>query len=85
MSNAAPEPQTLKTAAFAVPIPTVGRIVHYQKRAGDPALAAIVTEAWGGPMINLTVFDPKGSIFPVSSVRMGKPGEANCWCWPPRG
>lgn len=76
------QPETKKQ--FDGPKPTIGRIVHYQKRPGDPALAAIVTEAWGGSVINLSVFDPKGTIFPVSSVRQGKPGEVHCWSWPSR-
>ena len=72
--------------------PSVGRIVHFIPRdytagpspvAGEP-LAAIITRVHNESLVNLTVFNPDGSIEGLTSVPFGDDNRENTWIWPPR-
>lgn len=73
--------------------PSVGRIVHFQRRnlgldVGDEgqieSVAAIITKVHTKTLVNLTLFPPAGGTESVTSVYEGDPGDANTWIWPPR-
>lgn len=69
------------------PVPSVGRIVHYQAY-GTPggefkslARAAIITEVHEGGVCSVTVFNPTGLFFnKVPFAEVPTPGH---WNWPP--
>lgn len=57
--------------------PSVGRIVHY----GPGRYAAIITAVWSDTSVNVTVFDPSGTVYPKSSLLLG---AEDGWSWPER-
>ena len=57
--------------------PSVGRIVHY----GPAHYAAVITAVWSDTVVNVTVFDPSGTVYPKSSIVLDDP---NGWSWPER-
>ena len=57
--------------------PSVGRIVHYRNTQDQ---AAIITAVWTDDLVNLTVFEPSGSVTPRGSVSLGD--TAGTWHWP---
>ena len=54
--------------------PTVGRVVLYKGEFPETA-AAIVVRVWGDRMVNLTVFDPSGSVHARTSVTLRQPED----------
>lgn len=58
--------------------PSVGRIVHY----GPRHLAAIITAVWSDTSVNVTVFDPSGTVYPKSSLVLDSEDENMRWSWP---
>lgn len=74
--------------------PSVGRIVHYQRRnlgfelgveGSVESLAAVIVKVHEDDLVNLTVFTPDGATEAQTSVRYSDvPGEPRTWVWPPR-
>jgi hypothetical protein len=74
------------------PKPTVGRIVHFYNEALAPAAnngtgagpyAALVTQTFDGPYVNLKVM-PYGESWDEGSVSEKAEGATRYWTWPPR-
>lgn len=74
--------------------PTVGRIVHFFNTAlptdannhvGPGPYAAIVTQVFDGPFVNLKVLVPFGDDLHEGSVpEKSELHDARYWTWPPR-
>ena len=75
----------------ALPMPTVGRVVHYQAH-GSPdgthpsvARAAIVTEVFSSKCVSLCVLNPGGLLFNTSCMLdQSEAPKGGTWRWPPR-
>lgn len=65
--------------------PTVGRIVHTGNAKGKTC-AAIITKVYDEKRVNVTRFNPDGSILSVGSVLKveHEPKTSGEWNWPPR-
>lgn len=63
-------------------MPTIGRIVHYQK-SGEP-LAALITAVNEDGTVNLAVFSSWGSTYPEHRISDAAEPTAGHWNWPPR-
>lgn len=68
--------------------PTVGRIVWFRMRAGEPPMAAIVVHVHYERRVNLTVFGPLGLAVPKTDVQLLQDGDEEpkigCYCeWMP--
>lgn len=72
--------------------PSVGRIVHFYNESlpasannsiGVGPYAAIVTQAFEGPYVNLKVL-PYGDSWDEGSVSEKSEGGTRYWVWPPR-
>lgn len=72
--------------------PTVGRIVHFYNLSLDDAAnnsigkgpyAAVVTQTFPGPYVNLKVL-PYGASWDEGSVSEKAEGSTRYWEWPPR-
>lgn len=73
--------------------PSIGRIVHYQRRnlaftegveGSIVPEAALIVQVHNESLVNLQIFSGNGSTEFKTSVRLGDEGEANTWIWPPR-
>lgn len=74
--------------------PTVGRIVHFHNTAfassdhnsvGEGPYAAMVTQVFDGPYVNLKVMPPFGDAWHEGSVSEKSDGTSTrYWVWPPR-
>jgi hypothetical protein len=68
-------------------IPSVGRIVHYQRRGSADGVhksepsAAIVTAVVDAETVHLCVLNPEGMYFNRDVKQGDEPGQ---WQWPPR-
>ena len=84
-------------AAQNAPKPSVGRIVHFFSRVrgdqfnggGDGPYAAIVTQVFDGPYVNLKVLPSMAEPSDVGSVSPGHAVDktadhARWWEWPPK-
>jgi hypothetical protein len=67
--------------------PSIGRIVHFRAKEGDPCIAAIITEVDNETLVTLTLFHPRPS---NSWAHVGLEGSNDLdtmmgsWHWPER-
>ena len=66
--------------------PSVGRIVHYHIEDNGEPIAAIITRAIDGGVVDLTLFSPpleRPQVERITCAFSPTP-RAKCWSWPPR-